>query len=109
MRATVRYAHAVMGGDEVSINRQAGMSLAAGKSSPPGGRRWPGSRLALGAYCVEAGIASTAVGAWASAGFSGSLRAVVWIGVTAVLAAATAWLAEPTVAVLDRCLRGNRG
>jgi hypothetical protein len=109
MRATVRYAHAGMGGDEVSIHRQAGMPLPASQSSDPKGRRWPGNRLALGAYCVEAGITSTAAGAWASSGFSGSLRAVAWIGVTALLAAAAAWLAEPAATALDHCLRGNRG
>lgn len=107
--ATVRYAHAGMRGDEVSVHGQAGMPLAASQSSDAGGRLRPGSWLALGAYCVEAGIISTAAGAWASAGFSGSLRAVVWIGVTVALAAAAAWLAEPTVAALGRYLRGNRG
>ena len=91
----------------MSAYRQAGMPLAASQASDVGRRR-PGSRLALGTYCVEAGITSTAAGAWASAGFSGSLRAAVWIGVTAVLALAAAWLAEPAVTVLDRCLRDCR-
>jgi hypothetical protein len=93
----------------VSVHGQAGMPLAASRPSDTGGRCRPGNWLLLGAYCVEAGIISTAAGAWASAGFSGSLRAVVWIGVTAALAVAAAWLAEPTVAALGRCLRRNRG
>lgn len=92
----------------MSAHGQAGMPLTAVRASDVSRRRRPGSRLALGTYCVEAGITSTAAGAWASAGLSGSLRATVWIGVTAVLALAAAWLAEPAVTVLDRCLRGNR-
>jgi hypothetical protein len=96
-----------MRGDEVSAYRQTGMPLATSQASDTGRRR-PGGGLALGTYCVEAGITSTAAGAWASAGFSGSLRAAVWIGVTAVLALAAAWLAEPAVTVLDRCLRDCR-
>ena len=59
----------------------------------------------LGAYCVEAGIISTAAGAWASSGLSGSSRAFVWIGVAGVLAAAAVWLAEPALSVLGRCLQ----
>jgi hypothetical protein len=96
-----------MRGDEVRAHGQAGVPLAASQASDVGRRR-PGSGLALGTYCVEAGITSTAAGAWASAGFSGALRASVWIGVTAVLALAAAWLAEPATTALDRCLRGNR-
>jgi hypothetical protein len=92
----------------VSVFGQAGMPLAASQSSDADGRHWPGRGLAFGAYCVEAGVTSTAAGAWASAGFPGSLRAVVWVGVTAVLAVAAAWLAEPAVTALDRCLRANR-
>jgi hypothetical protein len=93
----------------VSVHGQAGVPLAASRSSDTDGRHRPGSGLALGAYCIEAGVTSTAAGAWASAGFSGSVRAVVWIGVTAMLAAVAAWLAEPAVTALGRCLRGNRG
>lgn len=87
---------------------QAGMPLPASQSSDADRRHRPGRGLALGAYCVEAGVASTAAGAWASAAFPGSLRIVVWVGVTAVLAVAAAWLVEPAVTALDRCLQGNR-
>jgi hypothetical protein len=97
-----------MRGDEVSAHGQAEMPLAANRSSDADDRHRRGSRLALGAYCVEAGITSTAAGAWASSGFSGSLRAVVWIGVTTVLAAAAAWLAEPAISGMSHCLRGKR-
>jgi hypothetical protein len=103
------YAHAEMRGDEVSAHGQAGMPLAARQSADANGQHRPGRGLALGAYCVEAGITSTAAGAWASSGFSGSLRAAVWIGVTAALAVAAAWLAEPAVTAMSRCLRGKRG
>lgn len=65
----------------------------------------PRNRLVLGTYCVEAGIASTAVGAWASSGLSGSPRAAAWIGVTAILVVAAAWLAEPTVSLLTQYLQ----
>jgi hypothetical protein len=92
----------------VSVHGQAGVPLATSRSSDTEGRHRPSSGLAFGAYCIEAGVTSTAAGAWASTGFSGSVRAVVWIGVTAVLAAAAAWLADPAITVLDRCLRGNR-
>jgi hypothetical protein len=91
----------------VSAHGQAGVPPAASQCSDADERHRPGGGLALGAYCVEAGVTSTAAGAWVSAGFSGSLRAVVWIGVTATLAAAAAWLAEPTVTALSRFLRGN--
>jgi hypothetical protein len=92
----------------VRAHGHAGMPLAAIRASDATRWRRPGSGLALGTYCVEAGITSTAAGAWVSAGFSGSLRAAVWIGVTAVLALAAVWLAEPAVTALDRCLRDNR-
>jgi hypothetical protein len=92
----------------VSTHGQAKVPLAASKPSGPGGRQWPGRGLVGGAYCVEAGITATAAGAWASSGFSGSLRAVVWIGVTTALAAAAAWLAEPVVAALGQCAGGSR-
>lgn len=90
----------------MTAHGQAGMPLAASQASDVGRPRRPGSGLVLGTYCVEAGITSTAAGAWASSGLSGSLRAAVWIGVTAVLALTAAWLAESAVTVLDRCLRG---
>jgi hypothetical protein len=91
----------------VSAHGRAGMPLAA--SRPSGERQWPRRGLVRGAYCVEAGITATAAGAWVSSGFSGPLRAVVWIGVTAALAVTAAWLAEPAVTALSRCLRGMRG
>lgn len=93
----------------MSVHGQAGVPLATSRSSDTDRRHRPSSGLVLGAYCIEAGVTSTAAGAWASVGFSGSLRAIVWIGVTAVLAATAAWLAEPAVTALSRCLRGNRG
>ena len=89
----------------MSAREQAEMPLAASQPSDVSVRQWPGSGLALGAYCVEAGITSTAAGAWASSGFSGSSRALVWIGVTTVLAAAAGWLAEPALTVLGRCFQ----
>lgn len=98
-----------MRGDEVSVHGQAGKPLSASRSSDADGRRPRGSGLALGAYCVESGITSAAAGAWASAGLPGSLRAVVWIGVTAAVAAAAAWLAEPAVTALGRRMRGYWG
>ena len=91
----------------MSTHGRAEVRLAA--SRPSGASGWPGRGLVRGAYCVEAGITATAAGAWASSGFSGSLRAVVWIGVAAALAAAATWLAEPAVTALDHCVRGNRG
>jgi hypothetical protein len=92
----------------VSAHGQARVRLTASQPSETSGRQRSRSGLARGAYCVEAGITSTAAGAWASLEFSGPLKAVVWIGVTAALAAAAVWLAEPAVAVLDRCLPGTR-
>jgi hypothetical protein len=89
----------------VSARGRAEVSLATSQHSGAGARQRYGSGLALCAYCVEAGITATAVGAWASSGFSGVLRAVTWIGITALLALGATWLAEPAVTALERCLR----
>jgi hypothetical protein len=61
--------------------------------------------LALVTYWVEAGVASTAAGAWASAAVPGRWRVPVWAGVTTVLAAAALWVAEPAIALLSRYFR----
>jgi hypothetical protein len=92
----------------MSTHGRAKVPQVAGRPSGAGGRRWPGRGLVRGAYCVEAGITATAAGAWASSEFSGSLRAVVWIGVTTALAAIATWLAEPAVTALGHCAAGNR-
>lgn len=58
--------------------------------------------LAVVSYWIEAGIATTAAGAWATKTLSGTARTAVWIGVTAVLAVGAMWLAEPSISVLSR-------
>jgi hypothetical protein len=89
----------------VTTHGQAEVSLAADLSSNAGARQRHGSGLALCAYSIEAGISSTAVGAWASSGLSGLLRAAVWGGVTTVLGIVAVCLAGPAIKVLDRCFR----
>ncbi len=85
-----------------------------GHASGPGARRatdpairW--SRLGLVVYGVDAGIVTTAVGDWVSSGWSGASRLVIWISVTAALAIGAAWVAEPAVTLLARCLQERRG
>src|SRR5690349_11978513 len=64
--------------------------------------------LALVTYWVEAGVASTAAGAWASTTVPGRFRILVWVGVTAVLTAVALWGAEPAIAFLSRHFRAAR-
>ena len=65
----------------------------------------PGERLGLVVYGVVAGIAASALGAWASSRLAGSARIAAWLAVTAVLALSFAWFAERVVLLLIRCLR----
>jgi hypothetical protein len=62
-------------------------------------------RLALVTYWAEAGIASTAAGAWASTALSGRVRILVWAGITTLLAAVAILFAGPAVGFLSRCYR----
>ena len=89
----------------MTTHGQAEAPLTADLSSNVGARQRRGSGLALCAYSIEAGISSTAVGAWASSGLSGLLRAIVWGGLTTVLGIVAVCLAEPAVKALDRGLR----
>lgn len=94
------------GADEVSANRAAGVPITEPSvASHPAQERRPRDGLAMVTYWIEAGVVSTAAGAWAATPFSGLLRILVWGGVTAVLAAAAIWAAEPAIALLDRCYR----
>jgi hypothetical protein len=93
----------------VGVHGRAEVPLAASRPSGAGGRPWSGRGLVHGIYSLETGITATAAGEWASSGLSGSPRAAVWIAVTAVLAVTAAWLAEPAVNALGRCLRGKPG
>jgi hypothetical protein len=58
--------------------------------------------LALVTYWVDAGVVSTAAGAWTSTAFSGRLRILVWVGVTALLTTVAIWAAESATAFLSR-------
>ena len=77
-------------------------------AAPRTGGRVAEHGLGLTGYGVVAGIAATAIGALASSAFAGGARIGVWIGVTAVLAVALAWSAEPAVMLLSRWLRHGR-
>ncbi len=74
-------------------------------ASRPAQEGRPRDGLAMVTYWIEAGVVSTAAGAWAATALSGQLRILVWAGVTAALAAAAIWAAEPAIALLDRCYR----
>ena len=89
----------------MTTHGKAEVPLAADLPSNAGTRQWHGGGLALCAYSIEAGISSTAVGAWASSGLSGPLRAAAWGGLTTLLGVVAVCLAEPAIYVLDRCLR----
>ena len=79
----------------MSANKHPGVCLTSPDATEPGGRAdRRRDRLALVTYWAEAGIASTAVGAWASTEFSGRVRILVWAGITAVLAAVAIWFAD---------------
>lgn len=89
------------------MNKQSGVSL----TTPDTDVDQPGRRhggLTLVTYWAEAGIASTAAGAWASTALSGRLRILVWVGVTTLLAAAAIWFAEPVIGLLGRGYRAGR-
>ena len=93
----------------MSANKQSGVSLTTPDTdvrTDRSGRRHDG--LALVTYWAEAGIASTAAGAWASTALSGRLRILVWVGVTTVLAVAAIWFAEPVIGLLSRGYRAGR-
>jgi hypothetical protein len=58
--------------------------------------------LALAVYWGEAGITSTAIGAWVASSLSGVTRVAVWISLTAVLDVGAVQLTERAVGVLGR-------
>ena len=93
----------------MSVNKHPAVSLTSPDATEPNGkadrRR---DRLALVTYWAEAGIASTAIGAWASTELSGRVRILVWAGITTVLAAVAIWFADPAVGFLSRCYRTSR-
>jgi hypothetical protein len=87
----------------VNADEPSGLSLTSPDTDQRAGR--PESRrsgLALVTYWVEAGVVSTAAGAWASTAFPRSLRILIWAGVTTLLAAAAIWAGEPAIAFLSR-------
>lgn len=83
--------------------KQAGTSLTSPDASVEANRpvRRRGG-LALVTYWVEAGVISTAAGAWASTALPGRWRIAGWVGVTTILAAAAIWFAEPVLGFLSR-------
>jgi hypothetical protein len=91
-------------GYEVSVNRTSGIPVTEPSTAPhlaQAGRRRTG--LAIVTYWVEAGVISTAAGAWAATVLSGQLRILLWAGVTTVLAVAAILVADPAIALLARC------
>jgi hypothetical protein len=93
----------------VSANKQGGISLAppdTGQASGQAERRR--DRLALVTYWAEAGIASTAAGAWASTAFSGRSRILACAGITTFLVAIAIGLTGPAVSFLSRCYGTGR-
>lgn len=95
---------------KVSTNRPPGIFLV-----PPEAARLPGraerrrDQIARVTYWAEAGVASTAVGAWASVAFSGHGRILVWMGITTALAAIAILFARPAISFLSHCYRMGRG
>lgn len=93
---------------KVSANRPPGIFLISPDAVRSAERAARRDRLGLVTYWAEAGIASTAAGAWASAVFSGRARFLVWMGVSATLAAIAILFAGPAVSFLGRCYRMGR-
>jgi hypothetical protein len=97
------------GRDEIADSRRpalatSGRALAIGSSPQLGANtRWNGLRPII--YRIEAGIIAAAVGAWVSSPASGAVRLAIWSAVTAILAVAASWFAEPVVALLMRIIR----
>src|SRR5580693_7205481 len=96
-----------MGGDKYSAMTPRAAAALSRARTAASSREQRGGWVARAGYGIGAGVLTSAAGAAVASGLSGVPRVSVWVGVTAVLALAAAWLAESAVTLIARSYRSG--